>query len=104
MKHQAYQINIIAEKILEEDIISLLEEAGAKGYSIFEAGGNSSLHLHPAQHASLIDALHLMKIEVIVKDQSKAEEIAERITLEFFDTQPGIVSLSDVWIFRPQKF
>ena len=104
MKYQAYQINIIAEKVLEEDLIALLEEAGAKGYSIFEAGGNSSLHLHPAQHASIIDALHLMKIEVIVKDQQKAEQIAEQITQEFFDTQPGIVSLSEVWIVRPQKF
>lgn len=104
MKYQAFQINIIAEKVLEEDIIAMLNEAGAKGYSIFEAGGNSSLHLHPAQHASIIDALHLMKIEVIVRDQQKAEAIAERITEEFFDTQPGIISVSEVWIFRPQKF
>lgn len=104
MKHQAFQVNVIAEKILEDDIIALLNEEGAKGYTVFEAGGNSALHLHPAQHASIIDALHIMKIEVIIRDQQKAEHIATRITQEFFDTQPGIVSISEVSIFRPQKF
>lgn len=104
MKHSAYQINILAEKIIEEDIIAMLNEEGAKGYTVLEAGGNSELHSHPAQHASLIDALHIMKIEVIVLDLAKAEHIAERLMDEFFDSQPGIVSLSGVWVYRTQKF
>ncbi|GAB2910295.1 P-II family nitrogen regulator [Rheinheimera gaetbuli] len=104
MKHSAYQVNILAEKILEEDIIAMLDEEGAKGYTVLEAGGNSALHLHPAQHASLMDALHIMKIEVIVREPAKAEHIAERLMDEFFSDQPGIVTLSEVWVYRTQKF
>ena len=45
-----------------------------------------------------------MKIEVIVHDVTVADRIAERLMDEFFTDQPGIVSMTDVQIFRPQKF
>lgn len=104
MRHRATQLSIIAEKIFESEIIGLLIEEGAKGYTIYEGGGNSSFHLHPSSHTAMIDALHLIKIEVIILDATAADRMAERLMEEFFVDQPGIVSLHEVMILRPQKF
>ena len=104
MKHPAVQLSIIAEKVFESSITELLMEEGAKGYTVYEGGGNGSFHLHPLHHSSIIDALHIMKIEVIVHDASIADRIAERLMDEYFTDQPGIVSMTDVHIFWPQKF
>jgi PII-like signaling protein len=104
MKHNAKLISIMTEKVFEEDILEVLEQEGAKGYTIFEGGGNGSFHLHPAQHLSLVDEFRIVKIEVIVLDIDIADRIATRLMEEYFTDQPGIVSLSDVQIFRTQKF
>lgn len=104
MKHKATLISIMTEKVFEEDILEVLEQEGAKGYTIFEGGGNGSFHLHPAQHLSMVDEFRIVKIEVIVLKEEVADVIASRIMEECFTDQPGIVSLSEVQIFRSQKF
>ncbi|MBT1451350.1 hypothetical protein KJ365_10725 [Glaciecola sp. XM2] len=104
MKHHATLISIMTEKVFEEEILEVLEQEGAKGYTIFEGGGNGSFHLHPAQHLSMVDEFRIVKIEVIVLDPNMADRIATRLMEEYFEDQPGIVSLSDVKVFRQQKF
>ena len=104
MKHKATLLSIMTEKVFEENSLEVLEQEGAKGYTIFEGGGNGSFHLHPAQHASMVDEFRIVKIEVIVLSTDTANKIAKRLMEECFNEQPGIVSLSDVKIFRAQKF
>lgn len=104
MKHKATLISIMTEKVFEDQILEVLEQEGAKGYTIFEGGGNGSFHLHPAQHLSMVDEFRIVKIEVIVLKEEVADAIAARIMEECFTDQPGIVSLSEVQIFRSQKF
>lgn len=104
MRHNATLISIMTEKVFEEDILEVLEQEGAKGYTIFEGGGNGSFHLHPSQHLSMVDEFRIVKIEVIVLSTDMADRIAQRLMDEYFNDQPGIVSLSQVQIFRAQKF
>lgn len=104
MRHKATQIAIMTEKVFEDDILEVLEEEGAKGYTIFEGGGNGSFHLHQGQHPSMVDEFRIVKIEVIVLDVKVADRIANRLMTDYFVDQPGIVSLSEVEIFRPPKF
>ena len=104
MKYRALQLNILAEKVFERPIIALLQDEGAKGYTIYEGGGNGAFHLHPSDHSSVTDAFHIMKIEVIMADEEAANRIAERLMTEFFEDQPGIVSLTEAWVYRKQKF
>jgi L-alanine-DL-glutamate epimerase-like enolase superfamily enzyme len=103
-KYPAMQLSIVAEKAFESAILEVLTEEGAKGYTIFEGGGNGPFHMHPSEATPMHDALHLLKIEVIVHDPATAERMAERLMEEFFDEMPGLVALSEVQIFRPQKF
>ena len=104
MKHDATLISIMTEKVFEEDILEVLKQEGAKGYTIFEGGGNGSFHLHQSQHLSLVDEFRIVKIEVIVLNPEVADRIATRLTEEYFTDHPGIVSLSKVEVFRAQKF
>jgi PII-like signaling protein len=104
MKHKATLISIMTEKVFESDILEVLEQEGAKGYTIFEGGGNGSFHLHQSQHLSLVDEFRIVKVEVIVLQAEMADRIATRLMNEYFNEQPGIVSLTDVSIFRTQKF
>lgn len=103
-KHKATLIAIMTEKVFEDDILAVLNEEGAKGYTIFEGGGSGSFHLHQSQHSSVVDEFRIVKIEVIVLDRAQAETIADLLVSEYFVDHPGIVSLSDVEIYRPQKF
>ncbi len=104
MKHKATLISILTEKVFEDGILEVLTEEGAKGWSIFEGGGNGSLHLHQSQHPSVVDEFRIVKIEVIVLKEEMAEQIASRLMNDYFVDQPGIVSLSEVQIYRTQKF
>ena len=104
MKYKATLISIMTEKVFEEGILEVLKEEGAKGFTIFEGGGNGSFHLHQSQHLSLVDEFRIVKVEVIVLKYEMADKIATRLMTEYFTDQPGIVSLSEVEIFRAQKF
>lgn len=104
MRHKATLISVWTEKLFEEEIIEILEDEGAKGYSIFEGGGNGPFHLHKSNYSSVVDEFRIIKIEVIVLKPETADQIASRLMNDYFDQQPGIVSLSEVEIFRAQKF
>jgi hypothetical protein len=91
MKHNATLLSIMTEKVFENNILEVLDQEGAKGYAIFEGGGNGSLHLHPSQHASMVDEFRIVKIEVIVLSTDMANRIATRLMEECFNEQPGIV-------------
>lgn len=104
MKHKATLISVMTEKVFEDGILEVLDQEGAKGYTIFEGGGNGSFHLHQSQHLSMVDEFRIVKVEVIVLDSEVAERIAARLVDDCFDEQPGIVSLSEVEVFRRQKF
>lgn len=104
MRHKATSISIMTEKVFEEDILEVLEQEGAKGYTVFEGGGNGSFHLHQSQHLSLVDEFRIVKVEVIVLQPEMADRIATRLMEEYFTDQPGIVSLTEVEVFRAQKF
>lgn len=104
MKHKATLISVMTEKVFEKFIIEVLEEEGAKGYTIFDGLGGGSFHSSHHQQGSIVNELKIFKLEAIVLDASIAERIAERLMEEHFVDQPGFVALSDVEVFRAQKF
>ena len=104
MKTNATLISIMTEKVFEDDILEVLDQEGAKGYTIFEGGGNGPFHQHQAQQLSMVDEFRIVKIEVIVLNEDIADRIATLLMTEFFTDHPGIVSLSEVQVFRTHKF
>jgi len=103
--HKAKKIVIIAEKMLSEKICDIIEANGARGYTVVPAGGKGGNHKHfTSERASVVDDFSTVRIEVVIRNKSVAELMANEIVEECFDKYSGIVYLEDVEILRPDKF
>ena len=102
---KAKKIVIIAEKMLSDKICAIIEESGARGYTVVPAGGKGSHGRHyTSERASVVDDFSTVRIEVIVRDQQVAEKIGNEVVEKCFGSYSGIVYLEDVEILRPAKF
>lgn len=101
----ATKLIIITEHFLCRKICTLIENAGAKGYTLVPAGGKGLHHLHPTlDQATVVEGFDNLKIEVICKDRALAESLATRILEDCFEDHPGIIYLENVEVCRPQRF
>lgn len=103
--HKAKKVVIIAEKMLTDKILEIVESSGARGYTVVPAGGKGAHHRHfTSERASVVDDFATVRIEVIVRDKSVAETIGNSVVEKCFGNYSGIVYLEDVEILRPAKF
>lgn len=102
--HKATRISIIVERMIEDGVISILEEFKATGYSIYKGSGKGEHGDHPTHRPSIVDDFAIVKIEVIISDPQKVQDITEQIHNRFFDYNPGVIYLHEVDVLRPQKF
>ncbi|MCR9142692.1 MAG: hypothetical protein NXI24_10610 [bacterium] len=103
MDQKAKKIVIITEKVIEEGVTEIIEACGATGYTITPAEGKGSRGVRSNSHVSS-DATANVKIEVIVADTQRADEIAGKVAEKYFQNYSGITYALDVEILRPQKF
>lgn len=99
--HQAFKITIVAEKLIQDQIVAIMEEAGATGYSVFDGDGRGA---HPAHRPSIVTEFAIVKIESIVATRETAEAIAETVSARFFETYPCIAYLDSIEVLRGDKF
>ncbi len=102
--HKASKVVIITEKIIVEKVAKLIENAGARGYTITPAGGKGSRGVRSTNRANVVDEFSNVKIEVITGSKDAANRIADEVTEQFFDNYSGITYLEEVEILRPDKF
>ena len=102
--HKANRVTIPAEKLIQDGITKIIDEEGAKGYSVFEGGGRGRHGIHSMHPAPIVDDFVIVKIETVVAKREVAEAIAERVAATYFKEYPGIVYLDTVDILRPEKF
>jgi nitrogen regulatory protein PII len=102
--HKATKITIVAEKLILDGIIAILDEVGATGYSYFEGSGKGSHGAHPHHRPAIVDAFAIVKIEAILTDRDHAEDAAEKISGTYFDSYSGIIYMDEVEVLRPSKF
>ena len=104
MFHSATKVTIIAERLLQNGILDILEAGGAKGYTIVEGSGQGE-HIHRrGDRASVVHAFAIVRIEFIMADESAAREIAENVSLKYFKQYSGIVYVSPVEVIRADRF
>jgi len=105
MFHSAIKVVVVAEKFVEEDVRTIIESSGAKGYTLLTAGGKGLHGFHSTEaQASVVGDFSNIKVEAIVLDREKAERIASLLMEEVFKEYPGIVYLEDVQVWREERF
>ena len=104
MTHKAKKIVIITEKVILDNVLKIVEGAGATGYTVTSAGGKGSRNVRSQDRTKIVDAFSNVKIETILGDAAAAERIAEEVANTYFQNYSGVTYLQDVEILRPHKF
>jgi len=105
MFYPATKLIIITETFISDDVCKIIDDCGAKGYTLVPAGGKGLHHLHAtAEKATVAEDFNNIKIEVVCSERKIAELIAGRILDECFLDYPGVMYLENVEIMRPVRF
>jgi nitrogen regulatory protein PII len=92
-------VTIITESAIESQLLEDLDRLGAKGYTILEARGRGSHGVRVADW----DQNQNLRIEVICTDRV-ASAIVEHCQKAYSDNYALVAYISDVQVFRPEKF
>jgi len=102
--YKATKVVIVTENLILAKVASLIESAGATGYTVTPAGGKGSRGVRSTGRAAVVDEFGNVKIEVITGNKETANRIADEVAERFFDNYSGITYLEEVEILRPHKF
>ncbi|MCW6037327.1 hypothetical protein K4A83_13750 [Spirulina subsalsa FACHB-351] len=105
MTQQASKLVIVTEKLLLKKIVKIIDEAGATGYTVLEAGGKGSRNVRSSGQPTVSDTTSNIKIEVLTADRDMAVKISDQVAAQFFDNYSGITYLCDVMeVLHAHKF
>jgi len=104
MFHKATKVTIIAERLLQDGIVKILEADGAKGYTIVDGAGKGEHLTRASNRASVVNAFSIIRIEVIFSERDRAEKVANDVADRYFNQYSGVVHLSEIEVLRPERF
>ena len=83
MSQQATKLVIVTEKLLVNKIAKIIDEAGAPGYTVVEAGGKGSRNVRSSGKPSVGDSFSNIKFEVLTPTRDMAVQISEEVAARF---------------------
>lgn len=104
MTKQASKLVIVTEKLLLNKIAKIIDEAGAAGYTVMEAGGKGSRNVRSSGQPSVSDTYSNIKIEVLTSNRDVALKISDEVAARFFDDYSGITYICDAEVLFAHKF
>jgi nitrogen regulatory protein P-II 2 len=91
-------VTIVAEPVLEEQLVRVLKDLGATGYTITEGRGEGSRALH----ATALPG-EKIRVEVIVRPDV-ADRMLQRLADQYFENYSMSAWLTEVAVFRGDKY
>lgn len=104
MTQQASKLVIVTEKMLLKKIAQIIDEAGATGYTVVDAGGKGSRNVRSSGRPNVSDTQSNIKIEVLTAKRDIALKISDQVAAEFFDDYAGIAYLCDAEVLHAHTF
>ncbi|RFP62851.1 MAG: hypothetical protein BJG00_002370 [Limnothrix sp. CACIAM 69d] len=104
MAKPAKKLVIITEKVLLKKVAKIIEECGAKGYTVLETGGKGSRNVRSSGQPNVSDTQANIKFEVLTDTRTLAEAIADRVAVEFFINYAGIIYICDAEVLYAHSF
>ena len=105
MTQQASKLVIVTEKLLQKKVAKIIDEAGATGYTVVEAGGRGSRNVRSSGRPTIYDNYSNVKFEVLTPNRDMAVKISDEVAAQFFDDYSGIAYLCDVMeVLHAHKF
>ena len=104
MTQQASKLVIVTEKVLLKKIAKIINEAGASGYTVVDAGGKGSRNLRSPGQPTVSDNYSNIKIEVLTRNRDIALKISDEVAAQFFDDYSGIAYICAAEVLHAHKF
>ncbi|QUY45884.1 hypothetical protein HRE53_26565 (plasmid) [Acaryochloris sp. 'Moss Beach'] len=104
MAKPATKLVIVTEKLLLKKIAKIIEEVGATGYTVVDAGGKGSRNVRSSGQPSISDTFSNIKLEVIAETREMALKISDEVAAQFFDDYSGIAYLCNAEVLSSYKF
>lgn len=104
MAKPATMLVIVTEKLLLKKIAKIINEAGATGYTVVDAGGQGSRNVRSSGQPTVSATYSNVKIEVLTDSRDMALAISDKIALNYFDDYSGIVYLCEASVLSAHKF
>lgn len=104
MAKPASKLVIVTEKLLLRKIAKIINEAGATGYTVVDAGGQGSRNVRSSGQPTVSDTYSNIKIEVLADSRDMALEISDKVAAKFFDDYSGIAYICDAEVLSAHKF
>lgn len=105
MTKQASKLVIVTEKLLLNKIARIIDEAGATGYTVVDAGGKGSRNVRSSGRPTVSDSFSNVKFEILTPNRDMAVRISDEVAARFFDDYSGIAYLCDVMeVLHAHKF
>jgi len=96
MSQQASKLVIVTEKLLLNKIAKIIDDAGAPGYTVMEAGGKGSRNVRSSGRPTVSDTYSNIKFEILTPSREMAVKISDEVAERFFEDYSGISYLCDV--------
>lgn len=96
MTQKASKLVIVTEKVLLKKVGKIIDEAGATGYTVVDAGGKGSRNVRSSGQPSIGDNYSNVKFEVLTPNRDMAVKISDKVAAQFFDDYSGIAYVCDV--------
>ena len=104
MIQKASKLVIITEKLLLNKIAKIINEAGATGYTVVDAGGKGSRNVRSSGQPIVSGNYSNIKFEVLTRNRDMAVKISDEVAAQFFDDYSGIAYLCDAEVLHAHKF
>lgn len=105
MTQHATKLVIITEKLLLKKVANIIDEAGAPGYTVVDAGGRGSRNVRSSDKPTVGDSFMNIKFEVLTPTRDMAVKISDEVAARYFDDYSGIAYLCDVMeVLHAHKF
>lgn len=104
MAKQAIKLVIVTEKLLLKKIGKIIDEVGATGYTVVDAGGKGSRNVRSSGQPTVSDPSSNVKIEVLTEDRDMALKISNEVSARFFEDYSGLAYLCDAEVLSAHKF
>lgn len=104
MTQQASKLVIVTEKVLLKKIAKIIDQAGATGYTVVDAGGKGSRNVRSSGEPTVSDTQSNIKFEVLTRNRDMALKISDEVAARFFDDYSGIAYICSAEVLHAHKF
>ncbi len=93
------RVTIICEALAREDVLRLIEDTGAHGWTLWEVQGSGS----QGHRAADIPEFANIQVEIILQPDA-AESLLTRLSSELFPNFAMVAYETEIRVLRPSKF